>query len=635
MRVEYSLPLLSEATIQAILREQNQRLSVACELDLPNRLTDESFLASLWDSVSEMERTVIRLFVQASSRGFFSRKQWERISRHEHRHLSASLTKLRRLGVVLTVRKLWSEIGYVMPAEVRERFTQMLLSRPQERQAVRETLPYYIASGRGIHMDVFALFLFVRDNEVLLTQRRTVHRRFLQKMAPLVSLGVEHVQSLLVYRSSDTVREDDPSALNVVLDLAMRLQVVFSEEKRLRINLPQVQEWLRLSPSARWESMYRLVCDHYLPHEPWCEAFASMMNTQPPDQWSSVDQLLQELPRAGFECPSDAKERLRGEWLHLLLGFGWIELGEGSNEQLYWRWRGLARADWEEGWFVDPAGVVTIPPLVPLRAIWDLSRFGSLTFHGDSVICELQARPVQSFLARGASEEQALDTLQLHCVHPLPDSVKELVHRFGKTARQIRMEPMVRVSAAHPQLLEELRQIPSFADYMNEVITSTDFLIPLSKQRELSDLFRRHGYEPLNGMDTEAIGEEQSPHLPRGLGADGLFSIARPWDGYAVENTFPDPLEGMPQLGALPKIWTQHLQAYHPQTLRDLLKRAKELQVEVQVQLAGGDVWQAVPQKVEVEMGYWYVTMEAQRIKKRYRLDEIGRARIVVPDYLA
>ncbi len=635
MRVEKCLPLLSEATRQAILREQNQRLSVDSEPDLSARLRNPSFLALLWQSVSEMEQTVIRLFVQSSARGFFSKKQWERISGKQHRHLAFALTKLRRLGVVFTVRKMWSEIGYMMPIEVREQFTRILIAHPSEGQAVQQSLPYYISTGRGLHMDVFALLLFIRDQDVLLTQRRTIHRRFLLKMEPLVSFGEEHLKGLLVWRFTEAIRDDYPPGVAVALDVAMRLNLVYPEEKQLRINLSSVEQWLRQSTSTRWTSMYQLVCEHYLPHEPWLEAFVALMDDIPSDEWSSVDQLLEKLQRTGFDCPPDAKEKLREEWLHLLMAFGWIELGEGTGKELYWRWRGLVRSDWEEGWFVDPAGVVTIPPLVPLDAMWDLSRIGTLVFTGESIVCELQARPIQAFLSQGGSEERVLDILQRNSAHPLPDSVRDLVSHWGRSALQIRMEPMIRVRTANARLLEELRQIPSLAGFFGEVVTPTDFLVPLSQEREIFEALRRHGYEPVAAANGSWEKSEPKRHFsPDQEGAAGLFAIVRPWDGYAVENTFPDPLDSMPQLASLPKMWTQHLQAYHPQTLRDLFKRAQELQVEVQVQTEDGQVWQAVPTSVEVEMGYWYVSLEAERRKKRYRLDQIGRARIVVPEYL-
>jgi len=632
MRVQPSLLSLSESTRQAILCEQNRRLPVTGGQDLESRLVDPAFLQSVWDSASEPERSVIRLFVRSAARGFFSKKQWEQVSRQEHPHLSVGLTRLRRMGIIYTVRKLWSEVAYMMPAEIREHFTRMLVSRPLTGRAVRETLPYYIASGRGIHMDVFGLLLFMRDHDVTLTQRRTIHRRLLQRLEQVVSLADQHASSMLVARSAEVVRQDYPSGVAVVLDLALRLQLVVPEDRCLRLQTAGVQDWLQQSPSIRWKRLYQLVCEQYLPHEAWSEAFVSLMNACPSDEWHSVDQMLEDLQHAGFACPPDAKERIRDEWLHLLLGFGWLQVGERHDGELFWSWNGMAQSGWEDQWFVDPAGTVTIPPNIPLSALWEVSKAGVIHFSGGSVVCELQARSFQRYAAHGGTEEKLLQLLQTHCPYPLPESVGEMIRQWGKSGRQIRMDTVVRVRTSTPRLLEELREIPAISGFITDVISPTEFLISLAQEQEVTDLLRKHGYEPFKGVVAEKE-RDQPASLPLD-DIHGLFSVKRPWDGYAVENTFPDPLEGMPAVASLPKMWTQHLQSYHPQTLRDLLKRAQELQMEVQVQFADGQMWQAVPRELEVEMGYWYVTLEGERKRKRCRMEEIGRVRIVIPDYL-
>jgi hypothetical protein len=628
MRVQQSVEMLSEATKQAILDEHRRRLPTPqSELDLPTRLSDPAFLASLWNNLTELEQSVIGLFVRSSARGFLSKKQWDRLASQE-RHLSVGVTKLRRLGVVFTVRKLWSEIGYLMPWEVREAFTHLLVADWRRGTEGSQTLPYYIPSGRGLHLDVFALLLHIRDHDVPLTQRRTVHRRFLQRMCPLVSLKMEHVQGITLIPRG----EEGELPLRVLLDTAMRLGLIVPEEKRLSLDAACVREWLRQPSSARWEGMYQLVCEQYLAHEPWLDAFAVMMKQVPSDQWCSLDEMLKALTAAGFDLPAQASQEITQKWLHLLLGFGWIQLGQGADGQIFWRWNGIARMEREEGWFVDPAGAVTIPPLVPLDAVWKVSRFCSLQVEGEVMRGALQAKLVQAFLANGGTEQQVLETLARHCVHPLPESVGELVRLWARSARQIQMEPFIRVRTANPVLLDELRQIPAFQPYLQNVISSTDFLIPFSQEQELAATFRHYGYEPQ--LANVPAARMESGTIAREAETSGLFSIERPWDGYAVENTFPDPLEGLPQIAALPKMWTRHLQAYHPQTMRDLLRRAQELQMEVQVERENGALWQGIPQKVEVEMGYWYVTLEAERKKQRFRLEDVKRARIVIPDYL-
>lgn len=632
MRVQDTLESLSETTRQAILVEQTRRFGIADEEVLSYRLQDPAFLGQVWDQVGELERRVIKLFITASSRGFFSKRAWERVTAQEHKHLSVGLTKLRRLGLIVTVRKMWSEIGYMMPQEVREQLTEYLLPEPSRGfVSLSKTLPYYISTARGIHLDLFGLLLFIRDHQVPFTQKGSIHRRWQQKMTPLLSLKDEHVKGVVFSLSQQEEREG--LSLTIVLDMAIRLGLVHVEERSLVISRNEIRRWLGQSLPERFEELYRLVVENYLPHGGWWEAFAQMMRQVPLEQWCSLSEQMRMLVETGFILPPEAPQLIRDQWLHMLAGLGWVELGMDEEERLFWRWSSLPRLTQEEGWFIDSSGAITIPPLVPLLDVWELSRFCQLQFDGSLIRGEIQARLLQTLLASGWSEEQVVDILRAGCVHPLPEALVEMISQWAKEARQIQLEPCLRVRTAHAGFIEEWKQIPDFQPYLTQILSPTDFLITLSSESTFVTLLRQFGYEP------QVLSHSHGPlaasdSREEGQARAGLFAIERPWDGYAVENTFPDQWEGMPQIATLPKMWTQHFQSYHPQSLRDLLKRAIELQLEVEIQRVDKERWQGVPEEVRIETGYWVVTFGGKQGKSRCRLDDIDRVRIVMPEYL-
>lgn len=632
VRVRDSLEYLSEATRHAIMAEQTNRFGAADDRELSARLCDQEFVERVWAEASDIERSVMKRFVLKSTGGFFSKRSWERETASDHRRMTVGLTRLRRLGIILTVRKMWSEIGYVMPQEIREHLTRQVLPEPSRAfVSPSKTLPYYITAGRGIQLDLFGLLAFIRDNQVPVTQKGTIHRRLSARMAAMLSFSDEHCANLRLPPLDQEDREG--LALTVVLDIAMRLGLIHVEDRRLALRLREVRHWMTQSPPDRWNEMFEAVTQQYLPHGPWWEAFSLSMRQVPLEQWCSLELQLRMLEEAGFSLPDEADKQVAGQWLHLLTGLGWIQLGMDDDGQVYWRWISLPRLTAEEGWYIDPAGEITIPPLVPLRHIWEISRFCTLHFEGALIRGYLQPKELQSFLASGRSEEQVVELLRAACVHPLPEALLEAIGQWAKDARQIQLEPYYRVRTAHPGFLEEWRGIPDFQPYLTLVISPTDFLISLSQKEQLVHLLRRYGYEPQVLADSPANGSQEQ--VDAGVNAPvGWFVVQRPWDGYAVENTFPDPLEGMGEVAALPKMWTQHFQSYHPQSLRDLLKRASELELEVELQMAGGDKLRGQPTEVLVESGYWTVALSGERGKARHRLDDIARVRIVVPDYL-
>lgn len=633
MRVKDSLEYLSESTRQAILQEQTNRYQIKDDQNLCARLVNPAFIDRVWEQADELERAVIRLFVTKATRGFFSKRTWERETAKEHRHLSVGLTKLRRLGLILTVRKMWSEIGYLMPQEVREQLTNRLL--PDGSRAylsLSKTLPYYIAAGRGIHLDLFGLLLFIRDNQVPITQKGTIHRRMSQKMVPLLSLSDEHVKGMVIPPLEQERREG--LSLIVALDIALRLGLVQREERGLVIDSYRTKQWLKQPAPMRWEEMYQLVMEQFLPHGEWWEFLVQLMSQVPLEQWCSISTQMSMLKEAGFDLPEQADTLVIEQWLHLLLGFGWIQLGVDEGQERYWRWSSLPRLAAEEGWFVDPTGALTIPPLVPLQDVWEISRFCQLQFDGQLIRGELQARLLQSYLAQGGTEELIIEKLRASCAHPLPEGLSEVISQWAKTARQIQLEACFRVRTAHAGFLSEWREITDFAPFLTQIISPTEFLIPHSQEKELVSLLRHFGYEPQVLMHVTGPSKPLEQHQDGHTGKKGLFLIERPWDGYAIENTFPEQNEAMPQIAALPKMWTQHFQSYHPQSMRDLFKRATELKLEVEIQQAGKEKWRGLPTEVRLEMGYWMVTIAGQGGKQAYRLDHIERVRIVVPEYL-
>ncbi len=632
MRVQDSLECLSETTQRAILVEQLNRFGVADDRDLSSRLQDPTFMERVWEQATEIEREVMKKFVIASTRGFFSKRSWEQMIASDQRHMAVGLTRLRRLGIVMTVRKMWSEIGYLMPQEIREQITGYLLPEPSRAfVSLSKTLPYYITAGRGIHLDLFGLLLFIRDNQVPVTQRGTVHRRMSLRMSALLSMTDEHCAGLTLPPLDQEEREG--LSLTIHLDVAMRLGLIQVENKQLSIRTKEVRRWLAQSPPERWKEAFDCVMEQYLPHGEWWEAFTAMMRQVPLDQWCSLEEQLLMLKEAGFALPLEADQLILKKWLHLLMGMGWIQLGLEGEDRHFWRWISLPHLTAEEGWFIDPAGSITIPPLVPMQAVWEISRFCTLQFDGQLIRGEVQAKEVQNFLASGRSEEQVIELLSLACAHPVPEALIEAIGHWAKTARQIQMEPFFRVRTAHSGFMEEWKDIPDFQPYLSQILSPTDFLIPMSQKEQLVALLREYGYEPqvlAPAFETATAAESQAD----GRAPVGWFAVERPWDGYAVENTFPDILEGIKEVASLPKMWTQHFQSYHPQSLRDLFKRASELKLEVEIQQPGKDKVKGLPTDVRVDMGYWTVTLSGEGGKVRYRLDEIGRVRIVVPDYL-
>ncbi|MBO8163183.1 MAG: hypothetical protein H0Z34_05575 [Brevibacillus sp.] len=644
MRVYDCYRLLDEKTRRAIAAEQEHRAGEKLPGTAESRLCDPRLVDRMWQSLNEIEQTAARCFLLHAGQGFLTRKQWMEMADHIHAHLPIGLTGLNRIGFVLTGRKRWSEIGYVMPYEVRQRLLRMLLEEAGESTCPSkdEKLFHYTTGGRGIHLDLFSLLTYVRDQEVPITRQQTIHRRVLHKLTPLISCDDQYVKAWFDRLFPIDVKNVYQPGLAVVLDLALRLGLVCITDNQLVLAEEAVADWLAQPVSDQRQQLMKMLTSCYLPNESWLEVLVLKMENSGTDRWVSLNAAIRTLVRAGFPVPEKAVERALAEWLYPLLGLGWLHLCRDEAGEWWWRWQqaGDEAEVQRTAWYVEPTGDVIGPPFVSLAELWTLSKLGLLCFEGELFRCTLAADRVQAFVLAGGSMTEIERFLTSRCPYPLPNGLRNQLAGWIAQAGRICIEAWGRVRTADRGMLEELSSIPLIRPYIWETVSETDFLFPLSRQADLLSALKQCGYQPqldetLNIRNQPQAGEWQRQQEAVTVETrSGLFPISPPWYSYQPISRFPDRLEAMPELASLPRMWTRHFQPYHPQTMRDLFKRAQELKLGVRIETIDGSEWEGTPRKLEVEMGYWSITMEVEQKTQKVRLDHIKRVRLLLPDYV-
>ncbi|MFB0829740.1 hypothetical protein ACEU2D_08900 [Brevibacillus laterosporus] len=651
MNLYKCLDMLSERTMEEIIQEQNRRLNIKCDKSLMNRLQDASFCQSLWEALTEHERQAVSLFYTNAQQGFIRKREFETITQQDIL-LTAGLTKLRRLGIIYTVRKMWSEIGYMMPFELRKNiyaFSSLTHKKGIEPSVKEEAIPhvfsYSLPAGRGIHMDMLAFLLFLREQSVSLTQKNGIPRRMLLKWMDRISLRDEHMRGWFSSLLPSEVKVDDQTPVSFLFDLSLRMRLVYLQDKRICLHPAILNDWLRKKNVEQLEDIKTNLIRYYAPKESWQEGF--LFELQLLDkEWYRIDEILSKLTKIGYRLPEQAQEQLKKTWLHPLLGFGLIQLGEDNEQNLWIRHNPYHQdqGDHQPKWYLDSTGEVMVPPGMMLAQLWELSRLGEMNVAGDFITFNLTSQRVQTYLSTGGSVDQILQFFHEHTAHPVPDSVAQLLIKWSEDAKQLSYEQVIRFKTTSPALLAELRDIGILAPFISEVISPVAFLLPESKLEEFISLLRECGYEPQSGeiRRFQALGsnfdEAHSDNnlIPSeiNLDSEGFFPLVTAFLDFKVENVFPDVGEAIPGLSALPKMWTEHYQGYHPNTIRLMLKRAQELRLEVQCQTHRQDEWTGRVQEVELEHGYWQVRMMSKDKFWKEKVDEISRLRILIPAYL-
>lgn len=635
MRLQAGFSLLSEQTKQAIMSEQDQLLNQAFAENVVERLRNQTVLAVLWERLSPIEQEAAQMFLRYAPQGFLSKREWDRLAKAGSASWLTALTRLRRVGLIVTVRKLWSEIGYLMPLEVREGLTAVVSPAAKNgyNDFLTKSLSYYIPAGRGIHLDMFALLVHIFNEDVPLTKKRRIHGRYLPRMASLFSFDDRHVADLMKELMPDAKSYSTyPPQLAMLLDIGMRLGLLTADGEQLQIAGEKIDAWLAESPHTQMEELLRTIVDHYLLPEPWLEAANFEMRKHPGSDWHSVSDLLNRLGERGFSLPDNPGERLLEMWLHPLLGLGLIRLGRNQEGTLYYSWNQFSAQEVANGWYMEPTADLLIPAGVSLSLLWELSRYANLCFEGEMVKGSLQEARIQHELAKGMEEAKIVTFLQTYCFHPIPEAVKGQINQWAKKAKQIRLEHVICVRTVDGRVLKELLQLPSLSPFLTDIISETSFLISLRQEKELLRLLKEYGYQPISGgrvgaTKNKIANQEPGEESPM---RSGLFDIRCVWQEYQIENVFPAYAEAIPQLALLPRLWTQHFQSYHPKTLRDLLQRSHELELTVRLETKEGER-EGTVQRVHMENGYWSVTLLSGKKVHRYALEGVKRARILLP----
>ncbi|GAA4710069.1 hypothetical protein [Brevibacillus fulvus] len=636
MLVQHCVHKLHESVAAEICREQTNRLQITDNRDLWSKLTDFTYLTSLFERLSETEHRVLTLFLTDASRGFLAQRDWSSASRGKRLEHAYALTGLRRLGFIYLLQNQQQEQAYVVPQEVRQAFLKWRIAKLSVKKAPvhlqQQALPYYIPSGRGIHLDMIAVLLSVRQQPLRLTKQGRVARQALQKLASRISLQAAHLHR-------DLMQDEVPSeqaAVMFVLDLAKQLRLLHAQGQQLVLS-EQSERWLELPVEQRREQLWQVAFAEWLPLESWIEAFAMLMKELEPNEWFALDDLLALVTELGCRLPQDAETILLNRWLHLLLGLGWVRLGRDRQGRNYVQIVPICGEAADARWYIDPAGVLTLPPNVTSAKLWQVSRYGEISFQLGAMACQLTDAAGKQAVAEGESAQEIADFLQKSCAHPLPEAVHDLLGRWERDSRSILLDRVVRVRLATPQLAEELQQIPALRQWIDSQISPTEFLIPERWEAEWCQTVKEHGYPLTCEGSIDRAGNSEAESSREQCQRSNVSNVkeaetpAWPWPAYQFQSRFPDRYEGLEEIVKLPKMWTRHFQAYHPQTLRTMLAQAIQLELEICWENKQGTIQRSFPVKLKNEHGYWRVVCLNQTAAGEILLDDIARLQILLP----
>lgn len=637
---------------------QLERHPIVRELVRPERFTYEALyttsegVKALAERLSAAERRTVEAVVRGFASTPFDEAQLAKRAAPEvpGAELRLGLAGLRAAGVIVTARKAWGERLHTLPHDALGAWQLALFGAPDA--AARDAEAELTVSSSGaLDDDIFALLAFAAKNELALTQRGAVHKRHLQALQGELALAAsEPLRRMgLAYGWADAY----DAGTAVVLDAALRLELLAMDGGALRVQPARLREWLRLPRSARDAVLRAAWTARLWPSEPLVQHAAAAAQLAPRGVWLALPRLAAWLARFAGAAPVPLAELAAAQWLEPAAALGWLELGRSSRTGELLLRVPPEEADAQETpgrFYVQPDFELIVPPDVPADVRWELERIAERRSTDQVHVYAVTQSSVRFACENGASAQVIAGFLEEHGMFELPDNVRQAIGQWAGSYGNVSFARVTLLRCANAELAEQVLQHPKAAAYLMARLGDTEFIVPDAAVSELQSLLDKAGLAPRRAIDTPGAPAPKEKGFPRmepnaaqaepariaaefsalAAASNGLLYGTDPLAFFDLEPELPERSGRPPDLKEIPAVWWKDYRMYHASTRKDLIRKAIEWQSLVKLRKDGQDRT-VIPQRLLEERGGWALVGLERGSEVRLSGDEWDEMKLLVP----
>lgn len=502
--------------------------------------------------------------------------------------LSIALKGLRQHGLVYAVAKTWGERLYFIPTDLFPLLIQCRMPVPFERR-VQDELSLTKEAGRGIVYDLFYILSVIGQHGAPLTAKGALHKKHVQKLHTCLSITTQELSPLqLQYPHPDVL----PSNLAFVLDLAMRLGLLFKTPETYRLQPERLYAWLSLPKAAMEERLWQLFLGFAPVAEVWKQHVVyQLANTRAtasddPSAWLAVDSLVNTLRSQPFNHDARRVAELHQEvlgWVHLLNALGWLVLADDGAERSYFRWVKEARNEDAGQLYVQPDFEVIVPPDVSFLIRWELASCAELVRMDHVSIYRLTKESYMRAVDQGHTAEHVIQFLAEKSRAGIPDTVELAVRAWHRQYGRAYFAEVTLLRCTDEQMAQQIRGMGSILPEV-QAIGELDFLVPKDRVEAIRAMLDKAGITPKRGMSGDAfeddlhfetlrpghsyLAEETTVTFP------GFIYTQQNVQYYELDMRLPTNEQLFPGLSGVPRMWLAEQRAYHPSTMKEIVEQA-------------------------------------------------------------
>ncbi|WP_134698561.1 hypothetical protein [Ammoniphilus sp. YIM 78166] len=604
MKWTETVSMLSDRVTKQIISEHGKQAE-----DL-SFLLDPQYVQLCWDRFSVSEQEVINYFLLEKGEDFITYRELEQEGHPlAHAKYRVSLTKLRRLGFVFTLRRMWGEQAYGIPRELLTLFRQILVA---EQVSWESSTPLMASLSYHILEDILQAVNNVRYTPLELTKKATITKKSMRQLVEGCHLPIEALAAMA--KQAVTV---PPYQEHEVVFLDMLLKWELLQVEPTQVQLGDMESWVNRSFAELQNQCLDLLAS-YMELCPRLQFYWDITRNLKSRQPYSLEAILASMGRF-----APARDKVIKNWLQPLEQLGLLYAQTVGTDTI-WAWN--IKEEIGSSIYVQPNFDVILPSYSSMRLKWELLAFTRVSARAEMWTLALDRYEVQRYIENGGSASELVSRLEQNSATPIPPSIVNGVSTWAQEAQQISFVDCRLMVVSHPDLAADMERIASISRHLQGKIGDRTFIVSVAKWQELQEELEKRGY--LTGTIKNLL-EEKEAKEPAKL---HLFKATSVLTDYQVDSVFPDLEDAIPGLRQLPKMWLANYSQYHESTLREMIQQASLLRLELQLQWKGKD-YRLYPQSIVNKNGYWFLQSfsEDQGQTQEISLREIGNIKILQP----
>lgn len=526
--------------------------------------------------------------------------------------LLADVPRLLQKGQLASIKKVWGERLYYIPAEWIPRIWDEIQPVTPVVQPT-STVTLHTAAKTGLAYDIFRVLTWISRHGLKLTSKGTIHQRSLTKLTELLYLSDEDVSGLgLRYPHQDIYRV----SLAIVLDMMMSLGFIHKGRASWGIDTESLTAWLSLTIQEMNAVLFQEMLQRYVPEQVNIQHFVYRLALSDLQEleWYSFPEIMLSMQQQGMitEVVPEEQKKWMLHWLIALSGCGWIDVGtikQSDHDITVFRWKMKPNISLDVAAippvmssqakvFVQPDFEILVPPDVSFMIRWELEAFCESVTVDMMSVYRITRHSVALGAEYGRSPRNVMDFLDAHSTG-IPDNVTLALEQWDKEMGRTVLEEKLLLRCSDSQAAEQIASHATLIGFV-ERIGPLDFIVNHAHEDKVVKLLEEIRLLPPKRGRSGAV-EMDYPKLENGLTADGIHrfvgrSEQQAWifngrdiQFYDRDFSIPEYETLFPGLREVPSIWMNDMRSYHDSTARQMVEQAIDWNAKIRISMGG--IW--------------------------------------------